>query len=77
MTRGAFQFFEHEHFFDALAEGDTLMRDHLRFAAPLGPLGRMMERVLLRQYMDTFLRQRNDAMKRVAESAELWQRYLE
>ena len=39
MLRGMFKSFQHDHYFDPLARDTTLMRDELRFVAPLGPLG--------------------------------------
>jgi ligand-binding SRPBCC domain-containing protein len=50
MLRGMFRSFEHDHFFDALEDGTTLMRDELRFIAPFGPLGRFAETIFLRRY---------------------------
>lgn len=75
MIRGAFASFEHDHFFEPASSGGTLMRDVLRFAAPLGPLGWLAERVFLREYLRRFLVERNGVIRRVAESAE-WRRYL-
>jgi ligand-binding SRPBCC domain-containing protein len=75
MVKGAFRSFVHDHFFDIDARGGTRMRDELRFAVPLGVLGRVAERVLLRRYMTKFLIARNALIRRVAESDE-WRRYL-
>ncbi|HEU0054587.1 MAG TPA: SRPBCC family protein [Longimicrobium sp.] len=75
MVRGTFAWMEHDHWFDALPGGGTRLRDSMRFAAPLGVLGRIAEAVLLRRYMTAFLRERNAVLKRVAESDE-WRRYL-
>ena len=74
MVRGAFAWMEHDHWFDAV-EGGTLLRDGFRFAAPLGPLGRIAEALVLRRYMARFLAARNAVIKEVAESDE-WRRYL-
>ena len=43
MLRGVFKIFEHDHFFQPTPDGNALMRDELRFAAPLGFLGRIAE----------------------------------
>jgi ligand-binding SRPBCC domain-containing protein len=75
MVRGAFAWMEHDHWFDA-ADGGTVLRDRFRFAAPLGPLGRIAELVLLRRYMTHFLVARNAHIKRVAESDE-WREFLD
>ena len=52
------------------------MRDVMQFAAPLGVLGLIAERMVLRAYMLGFLRQRNAVIKRVAES-DKWVQFLE
>lgn len=75
MVRGAFARMEHDHWFDA-AEGGTVLRDRFRFAAPLGPLGRIAEALLLRRYMTRFLVARNAAIKHIAESEE-WREFLD
>jgi ligand-binding SRPBCC domain-containing protein len=74
MVRGAFAWMVHDHWFDE-AEGGTVLRDRFRFAAPLGPLGRIAEALVLRRYMTRFLAARNAALKRIAESDE-WRAYL-
>jgi ligand-binding SRPBCC domain-containing protein len=74
MVRGAFAWMEHDHWFDE-AEGGTVLRDRFRFAAPLGPLGRIAETLVLGRYMTRFLETRNAVLKRIAESDE-WRRYV-
>jgi ligand-binding SRPBCC domain-containing protein len=75
MVKGAFRKFVHDHFFEAHGEGETLMRDVLKFEAPLGLLGRAAEVLVLRGYLRHFLVERNEAIQRVAESDE-WRKYL-
>jgi ligand-binding SRPBCC domain-containing protein len=75
MIQGAFKLMEHDHFFEAKAPDQTVMTDVFRFAAPLPILGRIAEVAVLRRYMSNLLRERNDAIKMVAESEE-WRRYL-
>ncbi len=78
MLRGMFKSFVHDHYFDPLPDGATLMRDELRFAAPLGPLGWLAETLVLRRYLTGFLVERNQLIKAVAESAESrWQKYTD
>jgi ligand-binding SRPBCC domain-containing protein len=77
MIRGMFKSFEHDHYFEATPAGDTLMRDVLHFAAPLGPLGSFAETVVLRRYFIHFLQQRNAVLRSVAEApAATWTKYL-
>ncbi len=74
MVRGAFQRFDHDHFFSQ--RGDlTLMRDVFDFQAPFGILGQVANRVFLIAYMRRFLVARNALIKAVAET-EQWRRYI-
>ncbi|MEP7119378.1 MAG: SRPBCC family protein [Byssovorax sp.] len=67
MVRGAFQRFDHDHFFDE--QGDaTEMRDVFDFESPLGPLGRIADALVLTGYLRRFLVERNEVIKRAAES---------
>ncbi len=75
MVAGIFDRYEHEHFFAAMDDG-TRVRDELKFSAPFGPLGRMVESLVLRRYMTALLRRRNARLKHAAESEE-WRLYLQ
>ncbi len=76
MLRGAFHTFVHDHLFETRDDG-TLMRDVLRFSAPLPPLGVIVERLLLRRHLEMFLRQRNELIRSTAEAEEpVWRRYI-
>ena len=66
MVRGAFRSFVHDHIFEPSASG-TLMRDRLRFAAPLGPLGVAVERAVLRPYLARLIAARGREIKNAAE----------
>jgi ligand-binding SRPBCC domain-containing protein len=74
-VRGIFARFEHDHFFEAAPGGGTTIRDVFDYRAPLGPLGRIAERLVLDRYLRRFLVARNAEIKAVAESRE-WERYL-
>ena len=77
MLRGMFKSFVHDHYCDPAPDGHTLMRDELRFAAPLGPLGWIAETFVLRRYFIHFLEERNRLIKQVAEGpAEIWSNYV-
>ena len=67
MTRGPFRRFDHDHYF-APEDAGTRMTDVFDYAAPLGPLGRLAERLFLTRYLRLFLAERNQAIKRAAES---------
>ena len=74
MTAGAFKTFVHDHRFQE-QNGGTVMRDELKFSAPFGVLGSMVERLVLRAYLTRFLFERNKFVKQIAES-EKWREYF-
>jgi len=74
MTEGMFRSFEHDHRFVA-NEGGTMMRDELRFASPFGWVGRVVDTLVLKRYLRFFLMERNEMIRRVAESEE-WRRFV-
>jgi ligand-binding SRPBCC domain-containing protein len=74
MIAGAFKSFEHDHRFEQ-RNGQTVMTDELRFAAPFGVFGSIVERLVLRAYLTRFLLERNQFVKEIAES-EKWRKYL-
>ena len=65
--RGPFRWMRHAHFF-VPREGGTLMVDVFRYAAPLGPLGRLAEALALDRHLRGFLYRRNACLKQAAES---------
>lgn len=75
LVRGAFATMVHDHHFEP-ADGGTEMRDVFRFSAPAGPLGRAVERLILRRYMTRLLVDRNAAIKLAAEGDE-WRKLLD
>lgn len=75
MVKGAFSKMNHEHRFD-VEDGQTVMRDRFEFVAPFGFLGRLAEAMFLRGYMEKFLIERGQILKRTAESEE-WRLFLQ
>ncbi len=74
MVAGEFRHFKHDHFF--LAENDsTLVFEFLDFRAPFGFLGLVVDEVVLRSYLTSFLKRRNEFLKEAAES-DRWQGFL-
>ena len=65
--RGPFSWFRHEHRFEAVG-GVTRMYDHWEHRSPLGPIGRVIDRLVLGRYMRSLLATRNAALKRAAET---------
>jgi len=78
MLRGAFKSMQHDHYFRELpangGQPQTEMRDVFRFSAPLGPLGWLAERMVLRRYMRNLLRERNRIIQQVAADGS-WRKY--
>jgi ligand-binding SRPBCC domain-containing protein len=65
-VRGPFAWFRHDHWFEAV-DGGTAVLEHFEYAAPLGPLGRLVERLVLDRHMTRFLEERFATIQRVAE----------
>lgn len=55
---GPFRRWWHEHRFDS-ADGVTVMVDEVEFESPLGPLGHLVNRLVLTRYMTRLLQERN------------------
>lgn len=66
MIKGVFKSLRHEHFFEDRIE-KTLMKDIMIFEAPLGIVGWIVERLILKRYMKQFLEHRNNQLKIIAE----------
>ena len=62
-ARGPVEEFRHVHRFVAV-DGGTRMTDEVSFTAPLGPLGRIAERVALRSYVPKLIEIRNEELAR-------------
>jgi len=75
MVRGPFARLDHDHHFAEDGRGGTVMRDVLDFAAPLGPLGRIVARVALTRHLRRLLVARNRVIKAVAES-DAWRAFV-
>lgn len=74
MVSGAFSRFDHEHFFEEI-DGKTVMRDVFDYDSPLGFLGKIADFLFLENYMKNLLIDRNETIKRVAESED-WRKFL-
>jgi ligand-binding SRPBCC domain-containing protein len=70
MQRGAFRSFVHGHHFSE-ANGGTRMTDVLDFAAPFGLLGRIVETLVLRRYLERLLISRALVIKYECERRQL------
>jgi ligand-binding SRPBCC domain-containing protein len=66
MIKGAFKSMRHEHHFER-RNGKTLMTDKFYYEVPLGVLGKIFDKMILRRYMVNFLVTRNRVMKTIVE----------
>jgi ligand-binding SRPBCC domain-containing protein len=70
MVSGAFKSFTHEHHFTAVDDNHTIMRDVFVFESPLGLLGKLINKLVLKKYMTEFLTERNSVIKAAAETSK-------
>jgi ligand-binding SRPBCC domain-containing protein len=56
-VRGPFKSFRHVHEFEATPTG-SVMTDRVEFTAPFGPAGRLVERLVLRRYLERLIANR-------------------
>ena len=64
---GPFATLVHEHRFEALDDDRTLMRDEFHFTSPAGPLGMLVDKLVLRRYLRRLLESRNRSLRSIAE----------
>ena len=67
MIHGRFARFDHDHYFEAQGS-ETLMRDVVEFASPLGILGRFVDVAFLKRYLAKLISRRNEVIKLAAEA---------
>ncbi|MEA2459720.1 MAG: hypothetical protein QOC95_2692 [Thermoleophilaceae bacterium] len=61
---GPYKLWHHTHEFEPLAGGGTLMRDTVRYALPLGPLGEIAHRALVRRDLESIFDFRSQQVRR-------------
>lgn len=64
---GPFGDLVHDHWFEEPADGETVMRDEFHFTSPVGPLGMVVDRLVLERYLRRLLEERNAAIGAIAE----------
>jgi ligand-binding SRPBCC domain-containing protein len=74
LIRGSFKKLVHGHTFEEKDSG-TLLIDDFEFSSPGGPLGWLLDNLLLKNYMRTMIMKRNKHLKEVAESGQV-EKYL-
>lgn len=74
MIAGDFKNFKHEHHFKATNNG-TIMIDVLQFESPYGTLGKLVNFIFLKSYLQQLLHKRNAVIKEYAETQK-WKAIL-
>ena len=74
MVKGDFKSFHHEHHFKAAANG-TIMIDLINFETPYGKIGKIVNALFLKSYLQKFLIKRNQVIKEYAETQK-WKTIL-
>jgi ligand-binding SRPBCC domain-containing protein len=63
--RGPYALWEHTHEFEAVAGDGTRMHDRVRYALPLGPLGRAVHALVVRRTLDRIFAFRHDRIEEI------------
>ena len=74
MVKGDFKNFHHEHHFKPVENG-MIMIDKINFETPYGTLGKIVNWLFLRAYVEKFLLKRNEVIREYAESQK-WKAIL-
>lgn len=72
--KGAFKYIVHDHNFELHAD-HVIMKDIFRFQSPVGFIGKLFDRTILKNYFRNFLLKRNAIIKEYAET-EKWRSVL-
>ncbi|MCS3843080.1 SRPBCC family protein [Microbacterium sp. AK031] len=65
-AKGPFGAFHHEHVFEVHPQG-TLMRDTITFRSPFGPIGALVDRLFMREYMRRLIDERGAVLATALE----------
>lgn len=68
-TKGPFKKLKHLHTFQQM-DGHTIMTDYFEFESPLGFLGKMTDKLVMKVYLTQLLAKRNKIIKKSAEKAK-------
>ena len=67
MVEGRFKSFKHEHTF-VEKNGKTVMIDSIEYQMPFGIFGKIFDKLFLKNYLTTFVKERNAFIKNLAEN---------
>jgi ligand-binding SRPBCC domain-containing protein len=74
MATGRFRVFRYDHEFTEM-DGQTLVKDVVRFSMPFGPFGKLAGKQILIPHIRALIHRRFALLKYVAETEE-WRKYL-
>lgn len=74
MIDGPFMSMEHSHSFHE-GKGNTIMTDVFNYKVPLGMMGKLFDKIILKKYMTKLLTDRNEVIRETAESEE-WKKFI-
>ena len=74
MIKGDFKSFRHEHHFKS-ADNGTIMIDKLTFESPFGIIGKLVDKIYLKNYLQKIVEKRNAVIKDYAETGK-WKAIL-
>jgi len=69
-VHGPFALWQHDHWFTSMPSGSTRLTDRFTYAAPMGPLGRLVERLWLSDRLRHLLEYMQTTEKCLLESEE-------
>jgi len=75
LLRGAFKSLVHDHFFEQ-KENYVIMKDVFVFKSPFGFIGNLLDKLVLTEYLQTLLINRNNVIKEYAET-DNWKSVLD
>jgi ligand-binding SRPBCC domain-containing protein len=61
-VRGPYKLWEHTHSFEPIGDSATLIRDHVRYAIPFGPLGALAHALFVRRDLERIFDFRQQAV---------------
>lgn len=68
MIKGQFKSFKHTHTF-YLQDGKTIMQDKIEYETPFGIFGKIFDKIILKNHLTVFIKERNEFIKKIAEKS--------
>ena len=65
---GPYAMWHHEHFFEALPNGKTLMKDKISYKIPFGFLGTVAQKLFVKKQLTSIFEYRKEALKTIFKS---------